>query len=128
MVDVGLGSGSRATWRPGTGSWSPPTAQGESHPSWVPGSPMARPGLPGGSSGLIYSRRHRTPCEMTRKTSMQHRVHGDGDQTGPACIFDDRHWGRDLSRASLWEKGCCIRIVLDETTVTCIFVDGGSAL
>lgn len=48
MVDVGLGSGSRATWRPGTGSWSPPTAQGESHPSWVPGSPMARPGLPGG--------------------------------------------------------------------------------
>lgn len=59
---------------------------------------------------------------------MQHRVHGDGDQTGPACIFDDRHWGRDLSRASLWEKGYCIRIVLDETTVTCIFVDGGSAL
>lgn len=36
---------------------------------------------------------------------MQHRVHGDGDQTGPACIFDDRHWGRDLSRASLWERG-----------------------
>lgn len=32
---------------------------------------------------------------------MQHRVHGDGDQTGPACIFDDRHCGRVLSRASL---------------------------
>lgn len=32
---------------------------------------------------------------------MQHRVHGDGDQTGPACIFDDRHCGRVLSRVSL---------------------------
>ena len=28
----------------GAGSWSPPTAQGELHPSWGPGSPMARPG------------------------------------------------------------------------------------
>lgn len=115
------------------GSWSPPTAQGALHPSWGPGSPMARPGGHRGPSGLIYSRRHRTPCEMTRKTSMQHRVHGDGDQTGPACIFDDRHWGRDLSRASLWERVVLCNgtgwltttsCVPDEIALTCILAYG----
>lgn len=96
----------------GTGSWSPSTAQGgrwELHPSWGPGSPMGQTrglGVLGGSRPvgiLIYSRRHRTPCEMTRKTSMQQIAccawRRGSDRTRPAYSTTGIRVG-NLSRVS----------------------------